>query len=813
MISSPNENDYDSEENNTSLNVYYKDTYIYGWGKNSYGEIGVGNRENVNIPSPIKTFQSQIITSICSGGKHTVLITDQGKVYICGSNMFGLLGNNANNEVVTNQKYQNKFKLMTFLDDNDEFITQVACAEFHSLCLNREGQIFAWGGNLHNKLGQTGALLGQPLKIPSLINKKIVSIACGDYHSCALTNNGELYTWGGGGSYNRGQCGQGNLKDIDTPKKVDFFRNNRVVKVACGGYHTIVLCENGSLYGFGKGEYGQCGYGDSQDTPTPKMVKFNSKMVTYYERGSLKDADNPEFNPPTTLNNKNRDDMNTTMGKIEIKDIQCGGEHTVVLSSFGRVYTFGHGYTGQLGLGNNKNFYSPIIVMSLANKTVNQIAAGWSHTMVLTSEGNLYVAGCGKYGELGLTSNDNLNRYNFTLVKTASKLNITNIFAGGHHSWLVTDNITPEKMDFEMPSPLESPNFSYIGGKDTTPSKEQNDSGKRRDKEQDSFVLNKDIYKATNNSNTYNNPQKNLFGETANNAYSNSTGQVYNRNMSSNINNNTGGSGTYNDQQYNNTGNINKRGNSKNLNNSGRNILTENNSRNVSQGGNNINTSNQNNLSNNNSNVFNLDMLGDNLNSIMSSKLQIQVAYSDLNLSHRFIRFEIAKTNKNYNLPFKDIDALFNNFFSKDKANIIYRLQDDKEVLNNCNTNAKSPSPIMDVLFREMKNYQIYNTNDPNHRYFSLNIIYDYNKNQVTKNLKDELIENQYDVKPPYNIMLLNEDDINNDPNESLLSGWIFDIYNNFYELFKEDSSAEENSNVIMPRFLELRPHYLNIPQ
>ena len=51
MISSPNENDYDSEENNTSLNVYYKDTYIYGWGKNSYGEIGVGNRENVNIPS------------------------------------------------------------------------------------------------------------------------------------------------------------------------------------------------------------------------------------------------------------------------------------------------------------------------------------------------------------------------------------------------------------------------------------------------------------------------------------------------------------------------------------------------------------------------------------------------------------------------------------------------------------------------------------------------------------------------------------------------------------------------------------------
>ena len=58
--------------------------------------------------------------------------------------------------------------------------------------------------------------------------------------------------------------------------------------------------------------------------------------------------------------------------------------------------------------------------------------------------------------------------------------------------------------------------------------------------------------------------------------------------------------------------------------------------------------------------------------------------------------------------------------------------------------------------------------------------------------------------------MLLNEDDINNDPNESVLSGWMFDIYNNFYELFKEDSNNPENGNILIPRFLELRPYYFN---
>ncbi len=85
---------------------------------------------------------------------------------------------------------------------------------------------------------------------------------------------------------------------------------------------------------------------------------------------------------------------------VIVKDVKCGGDHTVILSTYGRVYTFGHGYTGQLGLGNTKNCERPMIVKSLVRKCINQIAAGWSHTMVLTSEGNLYVTGCGKYGEL-----------------------------------------------------------------------------------------------------------------------------------------------------------------------------------------------------------------------------------------------------------------------------------------------------------------------------------------------------------------------------------------------------------------------------
>jgi alpha-tubulin suppressor-like RCC1 family protein len=102
------------------------------------------------------------------------------------------------------------------------------------------------------------------------------------------------------------------------------------------------------------------------------------------------------LNPEDSLTNK----TSAYKSPVLVKDIKCGGEHTVVLSSYGRVYVFGHGYTGQLGLGNTKNFDRPMIVKSLIRKKIIQIAAGWSHTILLTSEGNLYVTGCGKYGEL-----------------------------------------------------------------------------------------------------------------------------------------------------------------------------------------------------------------------------------------------------------------------------------------------------------------------------------------------------------------------------------------------------------------------------
>ena len=835
-------NDSDSDIK-SQISVYSKDTYIYGWGKNTYGEMGLNTTDNILIPTPIKTFQSQIISSITSGGKNSIILTNEGKVYVSGSNIFGLLGQiNQENQNINNEQYQKIFKPMKFF--TEETIIQISCAEFHSLALNKEGNIYSWGGNLHNKLGQSSGIIGQPVLIQSLLKKKIISISCGDYHTCALTDNGELYSWGGGGQYNRGQCGHGVIKEVDSPKKVDFFGKNnlKVEKICCGGYHTIVSCDNGEIYSFGKGEYGQLGYGESQDTPIPKLVKFSQKFIQKYEVDIY------------NSNNNNND-------AFKIVDFKCGGEHSVFLSNFGRVYMCGHGYHGQLGLGNTKNVNKPIIVMSLLKKVINKIAAGWSHTLVLTDEGIVYVTGCGKYGELGLgvnnDENNNMNKCVFTLLKSVIKMNVKEIFAGGHHSWCTTDNVEPVKENLEIPEPLEPPNYniqrrnsnnsivdkkrknSNISNNSNNNNLGDNIQNKNKNiKDKDYlYVDNKGNFDKINQKNFIENNDDNYYEDKFNDVDKNikkgsfmkdNTKKIFQNPNDNNFNHNNRDY-NMNDDNFNSNelnSNYNNYNNDLNSNyNNYNNDLKKNNKNYIS----NYSEFNKNNNSINKNESFNpdfifdnkkinLENLEDNLINYSKNQIKIQVIYTDLNLIHRFIRFEISETNSNFKLSFKELELKIKNYLEKDKANVIYRLQYNNEALdelNNSNEKNNTSTPLYGTLFQELKNYSILEKIDSNIKSYCLNIVYDPSKNPLMNQLKEELPKNNSLGEKSFIFKLFHEENISKDSeNESILSGWIIDFYNTFYDLFSEkkedgiivNNDELENLNNNIPRFYELRP-------
>ena len=92
------------------------------------------------------------------------------------------------------------------------------------------------------------------------------------------------------------------------------------------------------------------------------------------------------------------------MMSMPIKYIACGGDHSVIVSHSGAVYTWGNNNKGQLGLGDTENRAFPTQVRSLRNQKVCYVSCGAEHTVCLTEDGGVFSFGSGQYGQLGMSS-------------------------------------------------------------------------------------------------------------------------------------------------------------------------------------------------------------------------------------------------------------------------------------------------------------------------------------------------------------------------------------------------------------------------
>lgn len=128
-----------------------------------------------------------------------------------------------------------------------------------------------------------------PRKLDFFDDKNPKSIYMGPRHSGVITEDGNLYTFGSG---NWGILGHGNEQKVPfhQPKLVEFFSKNNIKlrKVCMGDFHTVALTEDGQIYTWGYGgktgfmnllfsESGALGHGDKVDVFVPKKVKFFEK--------------------------------------------------------------------------------------------------------------------------------------------------------------------------------------------------------------------------------------------------------------------------------------------------------------------------------------------------------------------------------------------------------------------------------------------------------------------------------------------------------------------------------------------------------
>ncbi|MCD7465237.1 Ultraviolet-B receptor uvr8 [Datura stramonium] len=111
-----------------------------------------------------------------------------------------------------------------------------------------------------------------PQPIKALQGIRIKQIACGDSHCLAVTMEGEVQSWG---RNQNGQLGLGTTEDSLVPRKIEAFMGIPVKMVAAGAEHTAAVTEDGELYGWGWGRYGNLGLGDRNDRLVPEKVSAN----------------------------------------------------------------------------------------------------------------------------------------------------------------------------------------------------------------------------------------------------------------------------------------------------------------------------------------------------------------------------------------------------------------------------------------------------------------------------------------------------------------------------------------------------------
>ncbi|XP_070606662.1 X-linked retinitis pigmentosa GTPase regulator isoform X3 [Erythrolamprus reginae] len=308
---------------------------LYMFGSNNWGQLGLGTKNTVSKPTCVKVLKPEKVKLAACGRNHTLICTEKGNLYATGGNSEGQLGLGGTEE-------RSGFHLVSYFTSQHK-IKQLAAGSYTSAALTEDGQLFMWGDNSEGQIGlgnEANAYVPRQVDV----GKPVFWISCGYYHSALITCDGELYTFG---ESDNGKLGLSleQLKNNRIPQLVSGIPS-RVNKVACGGGHTVALA-GGEVYTFGLGQYGQLGLGTFIfETSQPKMVDH--------------------------------------LGEHKICNIASGENHTALITENGLMYTFGDGRHGKLGLGkeNYTNQFVPTLCSNFLRFTVHLAACGGCHMLV-----------------------------------------------------------------------------------------------------------------------------------------------------------------------------------------------------------------------------------------------------------------------------------------------------------------------------------------------------------------------------------------------------------------------------------------------
>ncbi|OMJ72303.1 hypothetical protein SteCoe_29298 [Stentor coeruleus] len=207
--------------------------------------------------------------------------------------------------------------------------------------------------------------LFSPKILRQLKNLSVRLVSCGYEHAAIVTIDGKVLTWGYGAS---GCLGHESKKSCSHPTAINSIFNKNIIYLECGAYHTGAISSSGELWTWGRGDVNQLGL------PSEKLVKDDIGQCA--------------LKPMRVKWLKN------------VSSISCGEAHTIVLTTEGKIFSFGWNEDNQLGIENTSN------EVKIPKKAL-KVSAGALFSGCLLENGDILVWGSGEQGQLGLGNSIN----------------------------------------------------------------------------------------------------------------------------------------------------------------------------------------------------------------------------------------------------------------------------------------------------------------------------------------------------------------------------------------------------------------------
>jgi alpha-tubulin suppressor-like RCC1 family protein len=297
-------------------------------------------------------------TKVGAGFDHSMAINENGTLWVWGCNYSGGLGNGTNGTSEDKHDFDSAVPIQ--VGNNPDWVT-VTGGRHTTYVIMNTGMLWGWG---EAHFGSTHSTTNTPSPFGGSSDWVLADASIETQFVCAIKKDGTLWAWGTNvyGQLGNGQGGDG-TEAHNSIFPVQVNGDTNWAAVSAGAYHAVAVKKDGTLWAWGRNEYGELGTGTGADTANPEAHNANAPVQ-----------------------------IGTGWAMAAAK-----GKFTMGIKTDGTLWAWGSNEFGQLGIGASGNVNSPRLV----GPDWAAVAPGTDHVVAIKKDGTLWAWGSNEFGQLG----------------------------------------------------------------------------------------------------------------------------------------------------------------------------------------------------------------------------------------------------------------------------------------------------------------------------------------------------------------------------------------------------------------------------